>query len=105
MTVPTAGSRDALAVTTDELFEPRIFARALTVPGVAGEGRVEVLGGRRLRWAFTPATPWEAGDRSLAVDPELEDLAGNNLLRPFEVDVTGAEPTPRAAALSFRIQP
>ena len=38
-------------------------------------------------WSFTPQQPWPAGKYSLAVDKVLEDLAGNSIGRPFEVDV------------------
>ncbi len=39
------------------------------------------------RWRFTPDEPWRTGDYSLSVDTTLEDLAGNRINRPFEVDV------------------
>jgi hypothetical protein len=39
------------------------------------------------RWQFTPETRWQAGQYHLVADTGLEDLAGNNILRPFEVDV------------------
>ena len=38
-------------------------------------------------WQFRPRQPWTAGGYRLVVDTSLEDLAGNNLARPFEVDV------------------
>ena len=38
-------------------------------------------------WQFTPTEPWTAGNYELVIDTELEDLAGNNLAKPFEVDV------------------
>ena len=39
-------------------------------------------------WHFTPKMPWKIGRYRLAVGSVLEDLAGNNLQRPFEVDLT-----------------
>jgi hypothetical protein len=39
------------------------------------------------RWRFTPESPWRAGAYDLVVDTALEDPAGNNIARPFEVDV------------------
>lgn len=38
-------------------------------------------------WQFTPAKPWKAGNYRLVVDKTLEDLAGNSVGKPFEVDV------------------
>jgi hypothetical protein len=39
------------------------------------------------RWQFTPANPWKPGVYQLRVDTALEDLAGNKVDRPFDVDV------------------
>ena len=38
---------------------------------------------------FTPHQPWRPGQYSIAVNPLLEDLSGNSLERPFEVDLQG----------------
>jgi hypothetical protein len=35
-------------------------------------------------WELTPSRPWPAGRYAIVVDPVLEDLAGNNLRRPFD---------------------
>ena len=39
------------------------------------------------RWQFFPDTPLEQGRYKILVGWELEDLAGNNLHRAFEVDL------------------
>jgi hypothetical protein len=39
------------------------------------------------RWHFKPSRPWRKGKYEIVVGTTLEDLAGNNLERPFEVDV------------------
>ncbi|HAB14487.1 MAG TPA: hypothetical protein DCE47_22615 [Planctomycetaceae bacterium] len=60
-------------------------------------------------WTFTPQSAWQPGRYRLAVGSVLEDLAGNSLERPFEVDVTdakSAEPTSAATRYrEFTIQP
>lgn len=38
-------------------------------------------------WRFTPNESWNAGKHELVIDAQLEDLAGNNLKQPFEVDI------------------
>jgi hypothetical protein len=38
-------------------------------------------------WSFTPEIAWRRGVFSVLVDRNLEDLAGNSIGRPFEVDV------------------
>jgi hypothetical protein len=51
------------------------------VAGMIGLDREETV------WRFTPTEPWKAGEYQLAADNRLEDLAGNSLGKPFEVDV------------------
>jgi hypothetical protein len=45
------------------------------------------LGRQETVWRFTPDQPWQAGEYQLSADNRLEDLAGNSLGKPFEVDV------------------
>ena len=47
-----------------------------------------VGGGERLL-TFTPLEPWRAGDYRLVIDTRLEDVCGNRVGRPFEVDFFG----------------
>jgi hypothetical protein len=37
-------------------------------------------------WRFTPEAPWKPGVYRLVIGTELEDVAGNSIARPFEVD-------------------
>ena len=57
--------------------------RLLEVPGVAGAATVSR---NENQWRFTPSAPWKPGDYNLTVDSALEDLAGNRIGRPFDVD-------------------
>ena len=50
------------------------------------EGTVSVGGGERVV-TFAPAAPWRRGDYKLVVDTRLEDVCGNRVGEPFEVDV------------------
>jgi hypothetical protein len=38
-------------------------------------------------WQLTPGEPWKAGEYHVAVQTTIEDLAGNNIGKPFEVDL------------------
>lgn len=40
-------------------------------------------------WRFTPDTPWRPGSYRLVIGTDLEDVAGNSVARPFEVDIVG----------------
>ncbi len=58
------------------------------------------------QWRFVPYAAWTTGDYSLQVDTALEDVAGNRVGRPFEVDTfepLTAKITPRTESIPFRI--
>jgi len=42
-------------------------------------------------WRFTPNQPWNESEYQIVVETRLEDLAGNNLNRPFDRDTTQEE--------------
>jgi hypothetical protein len=54
-------------------------------------------------WRFTPNTAWQQASYKVLVHSILEDLAGNSLARPFEVDITATplKPVPREVSLPF----
>jgi 3-keto-disaccharide hydrolase len=86
--VPAAHSRDALTVRLEEPLDHALLQRMLWLVGPAGrvEGTIAVSDGET-RWRFTPKAPWRAGNYRIEADTRLEDLAGNSIGRPFEVDV------------------
>jgi hypothetical protein len=87
VTPPRAGSRDSLIVAIPEPLDRALLARLLTVRDASGsriDGGVAVSE-RERRWAFAPREPWRRAPHAVHVDTELEDLAGNNLRRLFDV--------------------
>jgi hypothetical protein len=87
--VPAAGTRTPLTVTSPKSLDQALFERLVWVVDSQGRkvaGNVAVTREEKV-WQFTPATAWEAGKYHLVADTRLEDLAGNNIARPFEVDV------------------
>jgi hypothetical protein len=85
---PGAGTREALGLRFGEPLDRALLERMLTVwrGGRALEGEVR-LSDDELAWSFVPSRPWMAGPHQVRVDPLLEDLAGNGVGRPFEVDL------------------
>jgi hypothetical protein len=39
------------------------------------------------QWRFTPIAAWRGGAYRLVIDTRLEDLAGNSIEQPFDIDV------------------
>ncbi len=92
---PAATTREPLVVTFPEPLDRALIESSLTLVDGKGEpvaGKVEV-GGHETRWEFTPESLWAEGDYTLVIDADLEDLAGNSILRPFEVDVQRDTPS------------
>jgi hypothetical protein len=102
LTAPKAGSREPLQIITDELFEPQIFQRALKL-NLAGTAQTELLPTDLISWTFTPEKPWQPGRHEINIDPELEDLAGNSIAKPFEIDLTAPKPVAKTTRLHFHL--
>jgi len=105
--LPARGTRDPLAVRFPVSLDYGLLQRALHVADgggrpLAGEIRVEQA---ETRWTFAPRAPWRAGEYQLVAAATLEDVAGNRIGRPFEVDAAEARGSERArgAVVPFRI--
>jgi hypothetical protein len=86
---PRAGRRTPLRLL---LPKPMDQALLLRLPRVVDEsGRtipgLTVVDREERRWSFTPGQPWAAGRYAVVVPTTIEDLAGNNIGKPFEVDL------------------
>lgn len=89
LTLPQTGTRDALTVNFTEPLDAALALRVLSVTTEAGQ-RIEgglALTAQESQWVFTPFHPWSAGKYALLIQTTLEDLAGNNIGKPFDVDV------------------
>jgi hypothetical protein len=89
VTAPKAGSLDPLVVRFPEPMDQALLVRVIditTPTGVKVAGSIEV-DEQETRWRFRPDEPWKPGDYVIDAATILEDLAGNTLVRPFEVDV------------------
>jgi hypothetical protein len=87
LTSPRAGTTDSLIVTFPEPLDRALLARLVSVHDSAGAliDGVVAISEHETRWAFAPPRPWAGGAYALHVDTELEDLAGNNLKKLFDV--------------------
>jgi hypothetical protein len=85
---PKTGTKDALVVDFPAPMNYPLLQRMLQVLGERSTviGTVAVTGGET-EWRFTPQNPWAAGSYRLVVDTGLEDLAGNHIGQPFDLDV------------------
>jgi hypothetical protein len=88
-------------------LDAALALRALSV----WKGPAELAGAARLeaaetRYVFTPDHAWTPGRYALRAAPVLEDIAGNRIGRPFDIDRKapgGAEAEARGAEISFEV--
>ena len=86
---PTVGTRTPLVVTFPKPLDQALLERLVWVSDAGGQkpaGTVTVTEHETV-WQFTPEKAWRTGTYQLVADTLLEDLAGNSIARPFEVDV------------------
>src|SRR5262245_4358326 len=81
------GTRDGLVVRFNEPLDRGLLMRAMGVrrDGAPVDGDI-TIGEGETTWTFTPREPWRAGGYQLLALDILEDVAGNQIGRAFEVD-------------------
>jgi hypothetical protein len=105
---PAGGSRAPLVVTFPEPLDRGLLMRALSVTrdGHALEGDIAIEQAET-RWTFTPKEQWRSGAYALQALDVLEDLAGNQIGRAFEVDNfdrVDKSPNPQTVSILFTIR-
>ena len=108
---PAAGTRAPLVVEFDEPMDHALALRMIRVVAVGGD-RVALVGETALaneerQWTLTPAQPWTRGRHELTVEPTIEDLAGNNIGKTFDVDLlekVDRRDEPRSVAVGFEVK-
>lgn len=105
VTAPKRGTRDPLHLLFDEPLDPAMLYSALHVRSGDQEvkGAIHVATDAR-SWSLIPAEEWPPGRYEIVIDPLLEDLAGNNLLGPFEVDRDQPVTPAQATTLRFEVR-
>jgi hypothetical protein len=108
ITPPVAGTSTPLEVVFPEALDHALLTRQLWVENEHGEvvAGVNKSEEAETRWQFTPKTQWQTGKYRIQVDTTLEDLAGNSIGRPFEVDVFNAverRVEPKRVAIPFEV--
>jgi hypothetical protein len=105
---PAPGTRDPLAIEFPKPLDHALAARSIRISGpqdvIAGAVAIDR---NEQRWRFTPERPWAAGAYRLLIDATLEDLAGNKVGRPFDVDIfdpVTARVMPEVVELPFTVR-
>jgi hypothetical protein len=85
---PAAGTRNAVVVSFGRPMNYTLLQRMMKVAGPRGDvaGAIDVAHDES-EWRFTPQQAWTVGSYRLIVDTSLEDVAGNKIGQPFDIDV------------------
>jgi hypothetical protein len=101
-----AGTTQPVLLTLPKSIDHRSLQRFLRVTddnGKSVEGAMEI-GKDEKTWAFSPKSNWQARVYYLDVGGDLEDVAGNTPLRPFDLDLKAPKLPPQNLRLEFRSQ-
>jgi hypothetical protein len=86
---PARGTTEPVLIRFPEPLDHAMLYRVIVVHDSSDrlvDGQVTV-DENETRWALTPTAVWRAGDYTIEVQTDLEDLAGNSIARVFDVDV------------------
>jgi hypothetical protein len=105
---PGAGTTALFVVKTQETLDHYLLSESI---GIVDENNAPVKGEIKLnikdnKVFFFPAVPWKPQHYRLQVDARLEDLAGNNLNRVFDRDITKSKSRNKSYyELEFEVKP
>ncbi len=108
VTSPKAGTTDALSIVFPKPMDFVLLQRMIGIFDARNEiaGTIEV-DRNETEWRFTPRTAWKPGAYRITADNTLEDISGNHLDRPFDVDIfeTVTKHIPSTStSISFSVQ-
>lgn len=111
LVIPKKGTKDRIEIHFKESLDFALLQRAITIWSSKNReiiGLVE-LEQNETGWTFKPDKTWDKGSYSIKIESILEDLAGNNLISVFDVDLENEEEkvdrkkTPDYVELHFKI--
>jgi hypothetical protein len=93
---PPADPKGTLTVAFGRPMDYPLLTQCLAVRGPDGQAvsGTGAASDNDRAWAFRPAVPWVPGKYTVHVDAVLEDVCGNRIGRPFEVDLLHPPPGP-----------
>jgi hypothetical protein len=107
VTKPVAGTAEPLVIDFPTPMNYPLLQRMITVTDKSGNIAGDISITRmEMEWQFTPRDKWKPGDYNIVIDTDIEDLAGNHVGQPFDIDefktVTKSIPT-QTVSLPFTV--
>ena len=103
---PGAGTKQELSISFDEPLDHAMLDRVLSVRDASGRelAGTAMIDEHEQRWSFTPHLPWQRGRHVVVVESILEDMAGNSISRPFEVDLNRSSAADGPGVVEIRFE-
>jgi hypothetical protein len=106
---PPSGTRETVTIAFNKPMDHALSQHVISVAGPSGQPvqGTTVLADQERQWKFVPNNSWQAGGYQLVIQTTIEDLAGNNIGKPFDVDLfegVQRKLTSSAVKLSFVIR-
>jgi hypothetical protein len=104
LAVAKAGTRAPLTLTLPKPIDHRSLLRFLSVTDDKGQqidGKI-AIDREEKSWHFTPAQAWQNHSYRLEIKGDLEDVAGNTPLRPFDLDLKAPKLPPQKLRFDFQ---
>ncbi len=95
--IPKCNTSKPISIDFKESMDYGLLHSTLTIKKQSGEfieGEIE-LKALESQWFFYPEKPWGKGKYQIIINSWLEDLAGNNLSRKFDVDLSDPADKPK----------
>lgn len=109
ISLPQKGTSEALKIDFQEPLDHGLLLETLSVKNEKGEnisGKWAIVN-KEKTGLFYPDQKWVSGKYVLSIETKLEDLAGNNLNRPFDRNITKKEHNKNLgdfAEISFQVK-
>jgi hypothetical protein len=103
---PQASTSSQLVIDLQEPLDHAIVTRGIQVIDPQQklvEGKV-LLSDFERTWSFTPKLAWAKGEYSLRINDRIEDLVGNSIAKPFEVDRFDQVESPAGGHVGLRFK-
>ena len=86
---PKAATREPVTIRFPEPMDHALAQRVIRVADSGGNimSGQKTLDDQERLWTFVPTSKWRRGSYQFLVQTIIEDLAGNNIGKPFEVDL------------------
>lgn len=90
-----------LAATFDRVMDHHLLIRALSIADADGKVVIGTTESTKddHGWTFRPKEQWKPGKYNLRIETVLEDVCGNRIGQPFEVDLL--KPTPKEVKAKY----